>query len=263
MSKADRWARRLASGDPIDERVALVIAHPDDETLWAGAALRRLRALTLVLVTDGAPEDMADACRLGFATRSAYAAARAIELAGAVAALDARPRLIRYDVPDQGIADDVGMVADRLAHDCADSAAILTHPYEGGHPDHDAVALAVRIAADRIGVPVVEFACYACFDGTRVFARFVADPACPAQERPLDAADRARIGRALAAHVTQASVFGDWRPDVERWRTAPRYDFTRPPPGEAVLYDDFGWAMTSGRWRALVADDAQDTRSRN
>ena len=258
MRDADRWARRLASGEPIDPRLALVVAHPDDETLWAGAALRRLRSLTLVLVTDGAPEDMGDAHRLGFATRSEYAAARATELENAVAALDARPRLIRYDIADQGIAEHVAVVADRLARDCAGAAAILTHPYEGGHPAHDSTALAVGIAARRIGVPVVEFACYARFGGTRVFARFVADAARPVHVRALDAADRARIERALSAHVSQASVFGDWRPEIEQWRSAPAYDFSRPPPGEAVLYDEFGWTITGERWRAMVAPAVAD-----
>ena len=40
---ADGWARRLASGDAIDARFAIVVAHPDDETLWTGALLARAR----------------------------------------------------------------------------------------------------------------------------------------------------------------------------------------------------------------------------
>ena len=252
MTDANSFARQLASGYVIDTPLALVVAHPDDETLWAGAALRRLRALTLVLVTDGAPEDMGDAHRLGFGSRADYAAARSAELDGALAALGCSARLVRYDLPDQGAAFRVAEIANRLVRDCAGAAAILTHPYEGGHPDHDATALAVRLAADRLETPVVEFACYARFDGTRVFARFVPDLGCPEHRRALDADDRDRIERALAAHASQASVFGTWRPHEERWRTAPLHDFTRAPPGEAVLYDEFGWALTGERWRAAT-----------
>jgi LmbE family N-acetylglucosaminyl deacetylase len=255
----DGWARRLASGVPIAEPVALVVAHPDDETLWAGAALGRLHAATLVLVTDGAPRDMGDAARLGFATREDYAIARAAELDAAVVALGGAPRLVRLEVADQDAAFRVAEIADRLVRECADVSAFLTHPYEGGHPDHDATALAVRLAADTLGVPVVEFACYAQFDGTRIFARFVADARCPEHRRPLDDADRAQVERALRAHASQASVFGTWRPDVERWRAAPRHDFTRPPPGEAVLYDSFGWTMTGERWRAATGAVAAPT----
>lgn len=247
---ADEWAARLAGGGPIDAPVALVVAHPDDETLWAGSALHRLRDLTLILLTDGAPEDMGDAHRLGFTTREEYARAREAELARALEALDAAPTLIRYDVRDQDAVRRLPAIVERLTADLAPAELVITHPYDGGHPDHDAAALAVSRAARA---PVVEFACYAQLDGARAFGRFIPDPASPDHSRPLDAADRARVDAALAAHGSQVSVFGDWRPDAERWRAAPRYDFTRPPPGEAVLYDAFGWALTSDKWRAIAA----------
>ena len=63
------FARRLAAGEPIDEPVAVVVAHADDETLWCGSALPRLRNCRLIHLTDSAPRDMADANRLGIASR--------------------------------------------------------------------------------------------------------------------------------------------------------------------------------------------------
>lgn len=248
---AHRWAERMAGGDVIDSAVALVVSHPDDETLWAGAALHRLRDLTLILVTDGAPEDMGDAHRLGFETREAYASARQQELTRALAALDATPKLIRYGVRDKDAVLHLPTIIACLHGDLARAELVITHPYDGGHPDHDAVALAVSRATSA---PVVEFACYAQIGDTRAFGRFVPDPASPEQTRVLDAADRARVDAALAAHASQAAVFGGWRPEAERWRAAPAYDFTQPPPGEAVLYDGFGWALTSRRWRKIAAE---------
>ena len=255
---AHDWARRLASGVPIDKPVAIVTAHPDDETLFAGAALARMSDLALVLLTDGAPEDMGDARRNGFATRQDYAEARADELRRALTALAPHARLIRYDLPDQQAIANLAVIVDRLAHDLAGAALAITHPYEGGHPDHDAAACAVRRAVRRLadqGQPapaLVEFACYPTVGGKRAFGRFVPDPACPEQVRPLDASDRERVERAIAAHATQAVMFGAWRPEAERWRAAPPYDFTAPPPGEAPLYDGFGWPLTSARWRELA-----------
>ena len=38
------WPARLASGECIGERVAIVVAHPDDETLFCGTLLARLDA---------------------------------------------------------------------------------------------------------------------------------------------------------------------------------------------------------------------------
>src|SRR5205085_11027704 len=57
-------------------RAALVVAHPDDETLGLGGQLPRLNGLTIIHVTDGAPRNRHDASRHGFATAAAYAAAR-------------------------------------------------------------------------------------------------------------------------------------------------------------------------------------------
>lgn len=243
------FAARLASGEPIDEPVAVVVAHADDETLWTGSALPRLRDCRLIHFTDSAPYDMADARRLGIGSRDEYAALRAREIDRALVELGAAPERIGYGVPDKEAVDHLPRLVDRLAVDCAGVAAIITHPYEGGHPDHDAAALAARVVADRLGCSLVEFACYRLSGGERVWADFPPDLSAPEHARPLTAPERDRVDLALAAHASQAAVFGDWRPTMERWRNAPAYDFTRAPPGEAVLFDRFGWEITSDRWR--------------
>lgn len=243
------FAARLASGEPIDEPVAVVVAHSDDETLWCGTALTRLRKCRLIHLTDSAPRDMGDAVRLGIGSRGEYAALRARELDRALVELDAAPERFGYGVPDKEAVDHLPELVERLTRDCAGVAAFLTHPYEGGHPDHDAAALAVRLVAGRIGEPaIVEFACYRQAGGVRVWADFAAHPSAPERVRALSPSERGRVDRALAAHASQAAVFGPWRPEAERWRDAPRYDFTRPAPGEAALYDGFGWEITSERW---------------
>src|ERR671919_662030 len=63
---------------------AVVVAHPDDETIGCGALLRRLSGVSVVLVTDGAPRNLADAHAYGFAAAEDYAAARSSELAAAL-----------------------------------------------------------------------------------------------------------------------------------------------------------------------------------
>lgn len=254
---ADGWAARLASGERIADAVAIVVAHADDETLFTGALLGRLENGRLIHVTDGAPRDMRDAERLGFATREEYAAARARELDAAVAALGGDPVRRQYRVPDQEAIDALERIVERLTEDLRGAAVVATHAYEGGHPDHDAVALAVAMACDRLGEAAparVEFASYHLLDGERVWARFWSDKDHPEHSRDLDREDRTRLETALAAHRSQAAVFDDWRPTVERWRAGPRHDFLRPPPPGECLYDLFGWAMTSARWRERAAE---------
>src|SRR6185437_14900327 len=92
----------LAAGAPIGSPVAVVVAHPDDETLGLGSRLARLRDFKLIHLTDGAPRDMRDAQREGFFDRDAYARTRARELDRALHALHAEPReRIGYGCVDQ------------------------------------------------------------------------------------------------------------------------------------------------------------------
>jgi hypothetical protein len=136
------WPQRLASGAPIEARVAVVVAHPDDESLWAGALLGRLRDGLLIHLTDGAPEDMADAARSGFGSRQAYSDKRAAELRLALRLLGYAGERRGYGLRDQSAVEHLPELTERLSADLRGAAVVATHAYEGGHPDHDAAALA-------------------------------------------------------------------------------------------------------------------------
>src|SRR5579875_1729660 len=144
-----RWSRRarernrivlaaLAQRQPIEEPVAVVVAHPDDETVALGGSLHLLRRLLLVHVTDGAPRRLSDAAREGFATPETYGAARAGELEAALALSGAKQARVALGVPDQDAVGAIAEVAGRLRALFAAHGVrhVLTHAYEGGHPDH-------------------------------------------------------------------------------------------------------------------------------
>jgi LmbE family N-acetylglucosaminyl deacetylase len=250
----------LREGAPIDGRACVVVAHPDDETASLGARLAGFRRLTLVHLTDGAPEDPRDAERAGFTDADGYRRARAAELTTALAILDLAPRRVGLGVRDQAASLELASLAQALRPLLAGCEVVVTHAYEGGHPDHDAAAFAVqaacaRLARDGLRTPVrLEFAGYHLAQGRLVAGRFWPDPARPAIAARIGADELERKRRALAAFRTQAEVLARFPADREAYRQAPDYDFTAPPPPGGALYDALGWPLTSSRWRALAAE---------
>ena len=243
-------------GGRFARRTVLVVAHPDDETVSLGGLLPAFADLLLVHATDGAPADMADARRLGFSSREAYRQARATELEAALVALGSTAARWSYGLPDQGVADALTEFSRDLQAEIAGAALVVTHAYEGGHPDHDGCAFAVQAACARLArtgrsAPVrLEFPSYHQAGGGRTAGRFRPDPDLPERVYRLSADRMAAKRAALAAHRTQAEVLA-WftEPEVERLRPAPDYEFTAEPPPGAALYDQWGWSLTSRVWR--------------
>jgi len=253
----------LAAGRRLKQRTMIVAAHPDDETLGMGSRLRLLENALLVHVTDGAPRDGGDAHNYGFASCAEYAAARSAELAAALAAGEAgHIRREHFDIADQqGVRNLVALAAD-LAELIADArpAVIFTHAYEGGHPDHDAAAFAVHAArrklkADGKRAPdIVEFALYSRIGGP--LADF-APGGPPTTTVVLDADEMHRKRAMIACFATQRGVLAELDLGIERFRAAPDYDFTAPPPTGGTGYDHMGWGIDGPGWRHKAATALQ------
>lgn len=250
---------------PIDEPVALVVAHPDDETLALGGSLHLFRRLLLIHVTDGAPRLLDDAAREGFDSPASYAAARASELNAALTLVEWAPGmdLVRHKlrIPDQAATAAVPEIAARLqqAFEAHDIETVLTHCYEGGHPDHDAIAMAVQLG----GTETIEFAGYHADEAgvmrtgqflTHHLTRRSADAPKMRERSPpettvnLRGDDLARKQAMIACFRTQREILGRFDPRVERFRPAPAYDFSQPPHPGRLLYEQWGW-MSGTAWR--------------
>ena len=262
----------LVGRRPVHAPVALVVAHPDDETIAAGGSLHLLREVLLVHVTDGAPRRLADAQAAGFATPSAYGLVRRRELEAALAISGASPTRADLGVPDQDASADIPGIAQQLGHLFAQHRieAVLTHAYEGGHPDHDATALAVHLAAGSM--PVCEFAGYHAGPNGGLRTGFFLAPAysggadhpSPPLTRQqqmerlgftvtLSPEHAARKRAMLACFRTQAAILANFATTQERFRPAPAYDFTVAPHDGMLNYEHWGWEMTGARWRALAS----------
>lgn len=245
--------RGLAARRPVGVRVALVVAHPDDETIAAGASLHLLPGLLVVHVTDGAPRTLTDAATAGFDAPADYAAARRGELTAALDAAGAAPDLAELGVADQDASFHMPAIARALSRlfDAHSIEAVITHAYEGGHPDHDATAFAVHAAAGHR--PVLEFAGYhADPAGALLTGCFLPGP--DPTVIVLTEAERARKRAMFDCFRTQARTLAAFGTDREAFRPAPAYDFAQPPMPGRLNYEHWGWSMTGARWRALARD---------
>src|SRR5690349_7470276 len=89
-------------GDLSNQPALIVVAHPDDEALGAGALLTRLAEAGIVIVTDGAPRDGMAARAAGFGGNDAYRQARIAETAAALALIGrSEVPVARLGFPDQ------------------------------------------------------------------------------------------------------------------------------------------------------------------
>ena len=236
--------------------VLLVAAHPDDETIGAGGMLGRMRRPTILHVTDGSPRNPGDARAAGYSTREDYAAARHRELLNALSIVNIEPGQLRsLDVPDQEASYRLAPIAERIAVILEElrPGVVLTHPYEGGHPDHDAAAFAVHAACAIVAVPPVicEFTSYHAGPGSQPameMGRFL-----PGQDLgeviPLSEAERQRKDTMMRCFGSQYHMLQHFPLLEEHFREAPGYDFTQAPHSGRLYYEHFEWGIDGAKWR--------------
>ena len=255
-------------------RVLVIMAHPDDEVLAVGAQMERMAGCRFVCVTDGAPEDGADARVHGFASLEQYRAARrrelacALGLAGLPASVAASLQL--HDgsaVPDQRAAGCLVQVARALRREIEAfrPEVVLTHPYEGGHPDHDATAFAAWAAVQALAEPerplLVETVGYHAGTGGETvwikMGEFLPQAeAGDVRVCSLRPEQQEKKRALLGCFPSQAETLGQFGVEREVFRLSPAYDFGRAPHKGVLLYEAYGWGGLTGtefRSRAVAA----------
>jgi LmbE family N-acetylglucosaminyl deacetylase len=254
-------------GRPAGESTMIVVAHPDDETIGIGGHLAGLGKATVIHVTDGSPRDLQDARNAGFSRGEDYAAARRDELVVAMAEAGVGvDQLFGLDIPDQEAARNLVPLTYQLAGFFRDRTPgfVATHPYEGGHPDHDATAFAVAAACRLLrrggfAAPlIVEMAYYHLGTDGPIYQDFA--PATPSRrlETELDRAALERKRRMLACFVSQRDTLAAFTSCVERFRIAPDYDFHTLPNAGRLLYERLHLGLTGEQWIGLAQVAAEE-----
>lgn len=256
-----QWVDQLAG-----PRTMLVAAHPDDETVGAATLLPRLKQALFVYVTDGAPRDGRDAARHGWSTAQ-YRDVRRREREQVFALCELDPaRIIDLDCPDQQAASQLAPLARELARllDIHRIEAVLTHPYEGGHPDHDASAFIVHAASRlaRRAPTIAEMTSYHNGPQGLVAGEFLPDPASDAQAitTVLSPEQRSFKQSLIDCYASQRDVLRHLPLEVERLRPAPRHDFLRAPHEGTLWYEMRGWDIDGPRFRELAARAVHELR---
>ena len=253
-------------------KCAVIVAHPADEVVGAGCLISKLVDVTVLHVTDGAHPDLRESGVASSRDHEIDGEALKRECKSALAlAKVPEDRIIDFDVPNHCASEHLADLTKRIAGFMQQSGAdiVVTHPYEGGHPDHDATAFATHAALrlmKRNGFrpPVLfEMALHPSPDGNSKVPEFL--PGADGEMTTLLLDERA-----AALKQKMFECFKSQRENLEvspfgpeRFRQPAAYDFTAPPQAGKLYYENFDWAPRSEEWRTRARQALADLFPRN
>jgi LmbE family N-acetylglucosaminyl deacetylase len=254
-------ARLFGTGDlNPTTRCSVIVAHPADEIIGAGCLISKLVDVTVLHVTDGAPLDLTQV-EVGFKDPSQYAEARKQECLSALAIANVpEDRVVDFGITDHCAADCLTDLTRRITTFLQQSRAdiVVTHPYEGGHPDHDATAFATHAALrlmkqNGFRPPTLfEMALHPSNDGIGRVSEFLPGSEGETTTLVLDERASELKRRMLACLQSQGESLNALPPGPEKFRKPAVYDFTVPPQPGKLHYENFDWAPRSDEWQLLA-----------
>lgn len=240
---------------------SVIVAHPADEIFGAGGLISKLSDVTVIHLTDGAPLNTQIVYEAGFEGRADYAQARRRECISALAIANVpADRILEFDVVDHQAPHFLTDLAKRITTLLQQSAPdiVLTHPYEGGHPDHDAAAFATNAAVrllKRHGFKpplLFEMGLHPGRDGEKRVLDFLPSSGRETTTLMLDEEAQELKRRMYECFATQREALKENPLGPERFRRPPPYDFTLPPQRGKLNYENFDREFTRHEWQLLA-----------
>lgn len=246
-------------------RCVVIVAHSFDELIGAGGLISRLRDITVVHVTNraGVPESNAPAEETSPASYPERVESKTVgEVCVSALALANVPsdRLVEFTISDIREPHAVADLAKRLSVFLQRFRpdVVLTHPYEGGHPDHDATAFATNAALRLMGhngfeVPALfEIGLHPSNDGERRELDFLPGTWHETTTFVLDEQMRKLKRRMFECVATQERNLKGTILGREKFRRSPNYDFSTAPNAGRPAYEDFHRGMTGSEWQSVA-----------
>jgi LmbE family N-acetylglucosaminyl deacetylase len=232
----------------------LIVAHQDDETIGCAFLLQRHASLHISFCTDGGSPRSRPVWRgLGMARRSEYVATRRREAYAALRSSGATFRVEFHQKEDGELLKSLQPLYAELSTILQEFRPnfLVTHAYEGGHPDHDCCSFITRQLSEEFSVPVWEFPIYHRGRRGVVAQEFLRtspdiERLFPDHERLLYKCNMMAIYQSQD-RLGNLSIFDYSRPEL--YRPQPQYDFTQKPDPASSAYcvggSDFESVLTA------------------
>jgi LmbE family N-acetylglucosaminyl deacetylase len=243
-------------------RCVVIVAHPDDDVVGAGGLISRLDDVTVLHVTDGIPKN-GHSPEVGNPRSSEAAHARRLESRTALALANVPPeQIVELGLSTEQAPLELADLTRRIVSFLQQTAPdiVLTNPYEGGDPDHDATAFATHAALRLLRQngfkppSVFEIALYPTPEGNKRVLDFLPSEAAEITTLLLDKKARDLKRRMFACFTSQPNLQRDNFFGRERFRRPPRYNFAAPPNGGKLNYERVAAGVDGLEWQELVRE---------
>lgn len=207
------------------------------------------------------------AYRAGCKNQKEYASLRLKELRDAFSICDFnREDHILLNGVDQKVIDSLYSLTVQVIHliERIRPSVVLTHSYEGGHPDHDCASFIVSkalkvftLSRGHTNIRHFEFSGYHEHNSLIETGTFktgsgtVITVSLPEYNKNLKK-------MMIDCFVSQKEMLSIFNIEKEVFRIAPVYDFSRPPHSGKLLYEIMDWGLNSSKWRAVVEQVSQE-----